>query len=82
MKTRTVGHRISPPITDSASALLLAEACRFNDELHRWSAGGTGFIPKGVYRFKTYAEANRHSLTCIAEGMLRLAKAARAELEN
>ena len=32
---RTIGHRKEHPITFSASAALLAEGARFNDEIHR-----------------------------------------------
>ena len=32
---RTIGHRKEHPITFSASAALLDEGARFNDEIHR-----------------------------------------------
>jgi hypothetical protein len=69
---RTVGHRQSRPISFSASATLLVEGARFNDEIHRLPTGGDSFIPKGVYRFKTHAEANRHQEECLAGGMAAL----------
>lgn len=70
---RTVGHRKEPPITFSASAALLVEGARFNDETHRLPTGNTTFIPKGIYRFKTLEEANRHDLDCVVAGMVRIA---------
>lgn len=70
---RTVGHRKEQPPTFSASAELLAEGARFNDEIHRLPTGDTTFIPKGVYFFKTHEEANRHQMRCLAEGMARVA---------
>lgn len=70
---RTVGHRKEQPITFSASAMLLAEGARFNDEIHRLPTGNTSFIPKGVTRFKTHEEANRHQLDCLVKGMARVA---------
>jgi len=70
---RTVGHRKEQPLTFSASAELLAEGARFNDEIHRLPTGDTTFIPKGVFRFNTHEEANRHQLQCLAEGMARIA---------
>jgi hypothetical protein len=82
MKMRTVGQRRSPPITESASARLLVDGCRFNDELHRWSPGNAGGIRKGVYRFMTHAEANRHALGCVAEEMVRRVKAARNDSDH
>lgn len=66
---RTVGHRKERPISFSASAALLAEGARFNDEIHRLPTGQTSFIPKGVYRFRTHADANRQQLDCLVEGM-------------
>ncbi|HCI15022.1 MAG TPA: hypothetical protein DFK12_14050 [Gallionellaceae bacterium] len=70
---RTVGHRKEHPITFSASAALLAEGARFNDEIHRLPTGNQTFIPKGVYRFKSFEEANRQDLDCLVEGMARIA---------
>lgn len=70
---RTIGHRKERPITFSASADLLAEGARFNDEIHRLPTGNTTFIPKGVRRFKTHADANRHQQDCLVEGMAQIA---------
>ena len=70
---RTVGHRKYPPIAFSASAVLLAEGARFNEETHRLPTGDTTFIPKGVYRFKTLEEADRHDLDCVVAGMVQIA---------
>lgn len=72
---RIVGHRQAMPISFTASATLLAEGARFNDEIHRLPSGNDSFIPKGVYRFKTHAEANKHQLDCIARGMAALVRA-------
>lgn len=57
---RTVGHRKERQLIFSASAELLAEGARFNDEIHRLPTGNTAFISKGVCFFRTYDEANRH----------------------
>lgn len=70
---KLVGHRKKSPITFSASAELLIEGARFNDEIHRLPTGNTTFIPKGVYRFKTHAEANRHQQDCLIAGMVQIA---------
>lgn len=70
---RTIGHRKEHPITFSASATLLAEGARFNDEIHRLPTGNTTFIPKGIFRFKTHEEANRHQLNCLVEAMVQSA---------
>jgi hypothetical protein len=70
---RVIGHRKERPITFSASAALLAEGARFNDEIHRLPTGNRTFIRKGVFRFKTHEEANRHWLDCVAEGVAHIA---------
>jgi hypothetical protein len=70
---RTIGRRKEPEITFSASAELLAEGARFNDEIHRLPTGSRTFIRKGVYRFQSHAEANRHELDCMVEGMATIA---------
>lgn len=74
---RTVGSRHPTPISFAASAALLAEGARFNDEIHRLPTGNDSFIPKGVYRFKTHAEANRHQQDCMAKGMASVARSRR-----
>lgn len=70
---RAVGHRKEAPITFAASAALLAEGARFNDEIHRLPTGNSTFIPKGVYRYKSFDEANRHQQDCLIDGMVRIA---------
>ena len=70
---RTVGHRKEAPITFAASAVLLAEGACFNDEIHRLPTGNSTFIPKGVYRYKSFDEANRHQQDCLINGMVRIA---------
>ncbi|BBO19534.1 MAG: hypothetical protein HS112_13560 [Zoogloeaceae bacterium] len=70
---RTIGNRIERPITFSASGALLAEGARFNDDLHRLPTGDRTLIRKGLYRFKSFDEANRHDLDCIVAVMARAA---------
>ncbi|MBZ0123329.1 MAG: hypothetical protein K8F31_05530 [Roseovarius sp.] len=70
---RTIGRRSAPIITFSASARLLAEGARFNDEIHRLPTGDRTFIPKGIYRFRSFEESNRFDLDAIVEGMARTA---------
>lgn len=72
---KIIGHRTAPPVSVEASGALLAAGARFNDEIHRLPTGDTNFIPKGVYRFMTHAEANEHQLNCLAKGMARIALA-------
>lgn len=70
---RTIGHRKQRPITFSASAELLAEGARFNDEIHLLPTGNKTFIPKGVFRFKNHEDANRQQLDNLVEGMAQIA---------
>lgn len=70
---RTVGRRKERPITFFASAELLVEGARFNDEIHRLPTGKRTRIPKGVYRFKSHAESNRHEVDCLIESMAQTA---------
>ncbi len=70
---RQVGSRREPPVTVQASGLLLAEGARFSESLSHLSQ--TTFIPKGVYRFKSHEEANRHEQDCLVRGMGLLAAA-------
>ncbi len=70
---RTIGLRRAPEITFSASATRLEEGARFNDDLHRLPTGNRTFIRKGLYRFKSHEEANRHDLECLAEAMAEIA---------
>ncbi|MBK7677458.1 MAG: hypothetical protein IPJ27_23425 [Candidatus Accumulibacter sp.] len=74
---RNVGHRQERPISFSASAVLLAEGARFNDEIHRLPTGNATYIPKGIFRFKTHEDANRHQVDCLVEGMAQAALARR-----
>lgn len=71
---RTVGRRKERPVGITASGSLLAAGARFNDEIHRLPTGNTTFIPKGVYRFMTHAEANQHQMDCLARGMAKIAR--------
>ncbi|MDR2452758.1 MAG: hypothetical protein LBE85_13585 [Candidatus Accumulibacter sp.] len=70
---KIAGFRKERPIGSQASGELLVEGARFNDEIHRLPTGGMTFIPKGVYRFRTHEEANRHQMDCLVEGMARIA---------
>ena len=71
---RIIGRRKERPISFSASASLLAEGARFNDDIHRLPTGNAIFIPKGVICFMTHEEANQHQLDCLVHGMARLAQ--------
>lgn len=68
---RTIGHRREPPITLQASGEQLAEGARFSESMGRLAI--STFVPKGVYRYRSHEEANRHEMECLARGMAQLA---------
>jgi hypothetical protein len=71
---RIVGYRKERPISFSASAALLAEGARFNDDMHRLPTGDATRIRKGVYRFRTHEEANQHQMACLVDNMAQIAR--------
>lgn len=71
---RIVGKRKERTISLAACGELLLEGARFNDEIHRMPGGDVAGIPKGVYRFRTHAEANRQQDAFIVAGMVELAR--------
>ncbi len=71
---RTVGRRKERPIVFSASADLLVEGARFNDEIHRLPTGDQTFIRKGIYRFRSDKDSGREELASIAAGIAAIAK--------
>lgn len=70
---RTIGHRKERPVSFHASASLLLEGARFNDEIHRLPTGNTTAIPKGVFRFKSHEDANQQQLDCLVKSMALIA---------
>jgi len=70
--TKQAGKRKMPGISLHASGELLARGCAFNDAIHLLPTGETTFFPRGVYRYKSHEEANRHFEQCVIEGMARL----------
>ena len=68
---KQVGSRREPPIALQASGAGLRDGARFSETVARLA--GIGFVPKGVYRFKSHEAANRHDLECLARAMARLA---------
>lgn len=68
---RQVGKRRDPAIDLQPSGRLLAEGARFNEAVAQFSR--TTFIPRGIHRFRSHEEANRHALQCLVRGMGLLA---------
>ena len=68
---KTVGYRQEQPVHLHASGGELAQGARFSEAIG--SLSRLCFIPKGVTRFKTHDEANRHWDFWLAKGMATLA---------
>lgn len=66
---RTVGKRKIQAVSLKASEQLLRQGALFNDEIHKLPTGNTTFIPKGIYRYRTQEDANKHWEDCMIEGM-------------
>lgn len=75
LSMRIVGRRGERPIAFSASAALLAEGARFNEEFQKLPVGKLTAIAKGVYRFKSHQDADLHSQDCLAACLIQAAKA-------
>jgi hypothetical protein len=69
---RKVGDRKERPITFHASGERLKEGAQWNDEIHRLPTGDAGLFPKGIYRYKSFEEANRHQEECLAQAMAKV----------
>ncbi len=70
---RFVGRKPDNRITFDASATALAKGCQFNDAIHRAFGTTTNGIPKGLYHFKSHAEANAQQDAAIAAKMAKRA---------
>jgi len=68
---KTVGKRSERRISLQATGAQLAEGARFNEVIAHLAQ--STFIPKGLFRFKSHKDANRHQQDCLARGMSRLA---------
>ena len=68
---KTVGRRHQSPLALQATGALLAEGARFSESVA--ALAKSAFVPKGVYRYKSHEDANRHQQDCLIRGMGRLA---------
>jgi hypothetical protein len=73
---RKIGTRQEPALVYQANGALLAEGARFNETMAQLAP--STFIPKGVYRFASHEDANRHQQDCLVRGMGLLAAKRRA----
>ncbi len=68
---RIVGKRNIRMISKNASSQLLKQGVLFNDEIHKLPTGNTTYMPKGVYRYKSHEDANRHWEECLIKGIAK-----------
>ena len=68
---RQVGTRVEQAITERASGAMLVQGALFIEALSKLSPAV--FNIKGVYRYKSHDEADRHELDHLVEGMGQLA---------
>lgn len=57
---KTIGKRIQPELQAVPSGDLLKRAASINEALSALLPGGRTCVLKGVYRYRTLADANRH----------------------
>jgi hypothetical protein len=73
--TRIVGKRTTPELCRHASGEAMKKAAAFNESLQAtFPYGKMLCYHKGVYRFKTHDEANRHQDECIANTMAKISE--------
>lgn len=70
---RQIGTRAEQVIVERASGLLLAQGALFIESMSKFFPANFGVNTKGVYRYKSYKEADQHELDCLVEGMALLA---------
>jgi hypothetical protein len=71
---RKVGRRSLPAPSLRPSAEQLKAAYAVNEPLRALLPDGTIAAPKGIFRFKTLADANRQQETWLAEAMAEACK--------
>ncbi|QXL83853.1 hypothetical protein [Comamonas sp. NLF-1-9] len=68
-----MGKRIEPRVGPAPSGDALALSMAFAEDLAGFT-GGRVFFPKGVFRYRSHAQANAHQAACLALGMAKLAR--------
>lgn len=66
---KVIGRRSVPPIALHPSGELLKAAAAINEPLRALLPGGRIPARKGIFRFRTLADANRQQETWLAESM-------------
>jgi hypothetical protein len=69
---KTVGTKTLPPIHDTPTATALVLGAQLSEVVTALS--GAHLIRKGLYRFRTHAEANAQDESALLENMVRRAR--------
>ncbi|TXT22782.1 MAG: hypothetical protein FD134_2403 [Gallionellaceae bacterium] len=69
---KTVGKRRERGITFHADGDLLREGALFNTEMQKMQS--TFRFPRGVFRYKSHEEANRHMMECVVNSIVAVRK--------
>ncbi|MBI4938238.1 MAG: hypothetical protein HY846_08495 [Nitrosomonadales bacterium] len=70
---KIVGKRKERGITFHADGNLLREGALFNTEMQKMQS--TFRFPRGVFRYKSHEEADRHMMECVVNSMVAVRKA-------
>ncbi|MBI3903479.1 MAG: hypothetical protein HY306_11175 [Nitrosomonadales bacterium] len=70
---KIAGKRKERNITFHADGALLREGALFNTELQKLQS--TFQFPRGVFRYKSHGEADRHMMDCMVNSMVAVQKA-------
>ncbi len=69
---KTVGKRKERDITFHADGELLREGALFNTEMQKMQS--TFRFPRGVFRYQSHEEADRHMMECVVNSMVAVRK--------
>lgn len=69
---KIAGKRKERTITLHADGALLREGALFNTELQKMQS--TFRFPRGVFRYNTHEDADRHMMECVAQSMAAIQK--------
>lgn len=69
---KIVGKRKERGITFHADGNLLREGALFNTEMQKMQS--TFRFPRGVFRYKSHEEADRHMMECVVNSMVAVRK--------
>jgi hypothetical protein len=69
---KTVGKRKERTITLHADGALLREGAMFNTEMQKLQS--TFRFPRGVFRYKSHEDADRHMMECVVDAMVAVRK--------